>query len=398
MNQCGIAGRKKTMSDLRIGFAIVRNRRLRKFAWNMCTAVIALPALVGLMLLSGCRPTPLDTYQSTDITPSRLFMFSPLQVPLAATGTDALKVDLGRRLYYDTHLSANNSTSCNSCHQLTKYGVDPGQAVSLGFDHRPGGRNAPTVYNAGLQFVQFWDGRAATLAAQASGPMMNPVEMGMPGPEVVIAYIHSNTDYVKQFKLAFPDQKNPVTMEEVTAAIAEFEGRLVTPSRWDEYLKGNQQALSNDEKHGLQVFLHTGCASCHAGAGMGGNSFAKLGTYENWPDQKSDTGRMGLTRQERDLMYFKVPLLRNVVMTGPWFHDGKVKTIDESVRLMAKHQLGRNLTASEVSSIVTFLNALTGPVPQEFIRPPLPAATKAATAGMKLNTKFPAMTAVQNGE
>jgi cytochrome c peroxidase len=325
-------------------------------------------------------------------------MFSPLQGPPTATGVDALRVDLGRRLYYDTHLSANNSTSCNSCHQLTKYGVDPGQAVSRGFDHQPGGRNSPTVYNAGLQFVQFWDGRAATLAAQASGPMMNPVEMGMSGPDAVIAYIHANTDYVKQFKQAFPDQKNPVTMEDVTAAIAEFEGRLLTPSRWDEYLKGNEQALSNDEKQGLRVFLHTGCASCHAGAGMGGNSFAKLGTYESWPDQKSDTGRMGLTRQEPDLMYFKVPLLRNVVMTGPWFHDGKVTTIDESVRLMAKHQLGRNLTASEVSSIVTFLNALTGPIPQEFIRPPSPTATKATTAGMNVNTVLPMKTTVQEGE
>jgi cytochrome c peroxidase len=387
------------MNEIRKVFGGMRDRRLRGIAWHLPATAIAIPALTGLLiLLSGCHPTPLDAYQNTDITPSRLFMFSPLQAPPAAAGTVALKVDLGRRLYYDTHLSANNSTSCNSCHQLTKYGVDPGQAVSRGFNHQPGGRNSPTVYNAGLQFAQFWDGRAATLAAQASGPMMNPVEMGMSGPDAVIAYIHANTDYVERFKQAFPDQKDPVTMEAVTAAIANFEEGLVTPARWDEYLKGNEQALSNDEKQGLRVFLQTGCASCHAGAGMGGNSFAKLGTFEDWPDQKSDSGRMGLTRQDRDLMYFKVPLLRNVVMTGPWFHDGKVKTIDESVRLMARYQLGRNLTASEVSSIVTFLNALTGPIPQEFIRPPVPTATKATTTGMKLNTRLPAMTAVQDGE
>jgi cytochrome c peroxidase len=376
------------MSDIWNVSAIVRDRRLR-------AAVISLPVLAGLLILvSGCRPTPLDADENTDITPGRLFMFSQLKATPAPTGVDAFRVNLGRRLYYETHLSANNSTSCNSCHQLSKYGVDPGQAVSQGFDHQPGGRNSPTVYNAGLQFVQFWDGRAATLAAQASGPIMNPVEMGMSGPEAVIAYIHSNTEYARQFKQAFPGQKDPVTMENVTAAIADFEGRLLTPARWDEYLKGNQDALSNDEKQGLRVFLRTGCASCHAGAGMGGNSFAKLGTYRDWPDQKADKGRMGLTHQDRDLMYFKVPLLRNVVQTGPWFHDGKVTTVDEAVRLMAQYQLGRNLTASEVSSIVTFLNALTGPIPQEYIRPAAPATN----AGAKINTKLAVKTSVQEGE
>lgn len=328
-------------------------------------------------------------------------MFTPLRAPQAATGLAALKVDLGRRLYYDTHLSANNSTSCNSCHQLDRYGIDPGRSVSLGFDKKPGGRNAPTVYNAGLQFVQFWDGRAATLAAQASGPMMNPVEMGMSGPEAVLVYVHANANYIKQFKQAYPDQKDPVTMENVTDAIAGFEARLLTPSRWDEYLRGNQQALSDDEKEGLRIYLRSGCASCHAGVGLGGNSYAKLGAFKDWPDQKSDTGRMDLTHQQRDLMYFKVPLLRNVAQTGPWFHDGKVEIIDEAVRLMGRHETGREFTASEVKSIVAFLNALTGPIPQEFVQPPsehAPAGTSPDTTSLKRKIDLRGMAAVERGE
>jgi cytochrome c peroxidase len=281
---------------------------------------------------------------------------------------------------------------------LAKFGVDPGQAVSRGFDHKPGGRNSPTVYNAGLQFVQFWDGRAASLAAQASGPMMNPVEMGMPGAEAVLAYVHSNVNYVNQLKQAYPGQKNPVTMENVTDAIASFEGRLLTPARWDEYLKGNQQALSEDEKEGLRVYLRSGCASCHAGAGLGGNSYAKLGVSENWPDLKSDTGRMALTHQERDLMYFKVPLLRNVVQTGPWFHNGNVQTIDEAVRLMGKHQLGLDLTASEVTSIVAFLNSLTGPIPQSFIEPPSQQKAAARIDGLKPEIDLRVNAAAERGE
>lgn len=362
-------------------------------AYPVCVVLFLVFLATGfLTALSACNSTAVEA-EEADITPGKLFMFSPLQTMPPATGTDALKVNLGRRLYYETHLSTNNSTSCNSCHELAKYGVDPGQPVSSGFNGKPGGRNSPTVYNAGLQFSQFWDGRAPTLAAQAAGPMMNPVEMGMPGPEAVIAYIRSNPGYVKQFKDAFPTQKDAITMENVTAAIASFEERLQTPARWDEYIKGNEQALSDAEKQGLRVFLNTGCASCHAGAGMGGNSFAKLGTYQDWPDEKSDTGRMGLTHQPRDLMYFKVPLLRNVTMTGPWFHDGKVKSIDEAVQMMGKYQLGRNLTASEVHSIVMYLNTLTGPIPQEYIQPQLPDTTSS-----KVDSQLPAKAPVRKGE
>lgn len=281
-----------------------------------------------------------------------------------------MRVNLGRRLFYDQHLSKNSSISCNSCHQLTEYGVDPGKAVSFGHDQHPGGRNSPTVYNAGLQFAQFWDGRAATLAEQASGPMMNPVEMGMPGPETVLAYIHSNPVYIQLFRKTYPSRKDPMVMENVTDAIAAFESGLLTPARWDKYLEGDESALSNEEKQGLRVYLRTGCASCHAGTAMGGNSYQKLGAYHNWPDQQTDPGRLALTQQQRDRMYFKVPTLRNVERTGPWFHDGKVKTIEQAVRLMAQYQTGHPLSDADVQSIVKFLHALTGDIPQQYIQPP----------------------------
>jgi cytochrome c peroxidase len=366
----------------KIGKVFAEARKRRIGAWIECTLLVVFAG--SLAMLAGCQKESTNGGPNDEIAPQNLFMFSALQAPAPAAGVAAMRVDLGRRLYYDQHLSVNGSLSCNSCHQLAKYGVDPGAAVSLGHNKKPGGRNSPTVYNAGLQFAQFWDGRAATLAAQASGPMMNPVEMGMSGPEAVLAAIHSNPAYVKQFKQAYADPKDPVAMENVTDAIAAFEGRLLTPARWDKYLAGDLSALSEGEKHGLRVYLEAGCAACHAGKGMGGNSYQKLGVYRNWPDEKADTGRLALTKEARDLMYFKVPTLRNVTETGPWFHDGQVKTIEEAVRLMAKHQSGEMLSDADVNSIVSFLGALKGDIPAQFVQPPAeeaPAGKVAANRG-----------------
>ncbi len=323
----------------------------------------------AFILLTSCGGISFDTRPSADIAPQSLFMFAPVQAPGPATGVSALRVDLGRRLFYDNHLSVNASVSCDSCHHLAEYGVDPGNSVSLGHDKKPGDRNSPTVYNAVLQFAQFWDGRAATLAEQAAGPMMNPVEMGMPDPMAVLAYLHSSPDYVRQFQQAYPGSGDPVLMDNVTDAIATFESGLITPARWDKYLQGDTSALSDEEKKGLRIFLRSGCASCHAGKGMGGNSYQKLGAYRNWPDQHTDVGRMALTHQPADLLYFKVPLLRNVTETGPWFHDGHVKTIGDAVRLMGRYQSGRQLSEDEVHSIVLFLGSLRGEIPQSYIKP-----------------------------
>jgi cytochrome c peroxidase len=331
-------------------------------------------ALVSFLFLNGCGGASLNPNPDTDISPSRLTMFAPISAePRPTDPAVEARIDVGRELYYDTHLSTNNSVSCNSCHQLTKYGVD-GRAHSLGHDHRPGARNAPTVYNAGYEFVQFWDGRAADLAAQAAGPMMNPVEMGMSGPTQVVAYVHSTPKYVAQLQQAFPGQSDPVTLKTITTSIAAFEDGLRTPSRFDRYLEGDTTALTAREKQGLRVFLRSGCASCHAGRDLGGNSYEQLGAAVDWPDQHTDIGRGSITRQARDDMFFKVPTLRNVDQTAPYFHDGHVKTLAQAVRLMGHYQAGDSLSDSDVASIVTFLHSLTGEIPTTYIQPPLPAS------------------------
>ncbi len=347
---------------------------------------LVLAAACGV--LAGCGHASFDPQPDADITPQRLFMFSALQTAAPGSGSATPRVDLGRRLYYDVHLSENGSVSCNNCHQLDRYGVDPGKPVSYGHNKHPGGRNSPTVYNAGLQFVQFWDGRAATLAAQASGPMMNPVEMGMSGPDAVLAYIRSRLDYVRQFHAAYPEATEPITLDHVTDAIATFEAGLRTPARWDKYLGGDTAALTEPEKQGLRVFLHTGCAACHAGVDLGGNSYEQLGAAHNWPD-KSDAGRGGVTHRAGDAMYFKVPMLRNVEKTGPWFHNGQVQTLDSAVRLMAQYEAGQHLSDGDVRSIVSFLHSLTGTIPQQYILPPSPNGAVAShpvlTKGIRSN-------------
>jgi cytochrome c peroxidase len=238
-----------------------------------------------------------------------------------------------------------------------------------------------------LQFVQFWDGRAPTLAAQASGPMMNPVEMGMSGPDAVLAVLRATPDYVAAFKKAYPESRDPVTMENVTDAIAQFESGLVTPAPWDDYLRGNQNALTADQKEGLRVYMQAGCSACHAGTGMGGNSYQKLGAFKDWPDQKSDRGRFDVTKETRDQMYFKVPLLRNIDQTGPYFHNGQVATLEEAVRLMGHHQTGHNLSPQEIQSIVSFLHSLTGPLPNKYVEPPAAAETQKTASSKHASLK-----------
>ncbi len=287
--------------------------------------------------------------------------------------TDA-KIDLGRMLYFDTRLSKNHDVSCNSCHDLAQYGVDR-KRFSTGHRRQMGGRNSPTVYNAGGHIAQFWDGRAETLEDQATGPMMNPVEMAMPEPARVIATLQSMPEYMAAFEKAFPGEKDPVTFPNVAKAIGAFERKLVTPSRFDKYLAGDPKALTAKEKDGLKLFVETGCTTCHNGPAVGGSSFQKLGLVEPYPDQ-SDLGRFGVTQDEADKMKFRVPSLRNVAKTGPYFHHGKYAKLDQVVRTMAKHQLGKKLTHAEVGKIIAFLNALTGELPKDYIRPPkLPAST-----------------------
>ncbi len=311
---------------------------------------------------------------AVSVDDARLALFKPaLPAEFAAAGPPAApdKITLGRMLYYETRLSKNHDVSCNTCHSLTGFGVD-GSKVSVGHKKQQGSRNAPTVYNAAGHFVQFWDGRAKDVEEQAQGPVLNPVEMAMPTAAKVEATLRSIPGYVELFKKAFPEAAQPVTLANAAAAIGAFERKLVTPSRWDKFLAGDPGALTEDEQVGLGKFLAVGCNACHLGTLLGGGMYQKAGLRKPWPSD-ADGGRFAVTKQEADRMLFKVPSLRNIEKTAPYFHDGSVATLDEAVRTMGRHQLGLELAEADVGAIVNFLKSLTGSIPQEYVQaPPLP--------------------------
>lgn len=305
--------------------------------------------------------------------------FQPLPGSFPATNNppNDAKIALGRMLYYDKRLSKNHDISCNSCHQLDKFGVD-NEATSPGHKKQRGDRNSPTVYNAAGHIAQFWDGRAATVEEQAKGPILNPVEMAMPNEASVVAVLKSIPGYVTAFQKAFPQEKEPVTYDNMAKAIGAFERNLVTPSRWDRFLKGDNHALTNPEKKGFMLFVTTGCLTCHSGPLFGGHMYQKLGLLKPWPGVK-DTGRHQVTKQEYDKYMFKVPSLRNVEKTAPYLHNGSVKTLEQMVSMMAEYQLGRTLSTQDVTLIVAFLKSLTGTVDKNYIREPQLPPSSATT-------------------
>ncbi|MGB9605539.1 MAG: cytochrome-c peroxidase, partial [Bryobacteraceae bacterium] len=324
-----------------------------------------------IALVIGCQRKSTET-----VDPAKLKLFQPL--PAVAAGPSGPPseelISLGRMLYYDPRLSKSQKISCNSCHDLNKYGVD-NQPTSDGHKGQKGDRNSPSVYNAALQFAQFWDGRAAHVEEQAKGPVLNPVEMAMPSDKLVIAVLKSIPEYVQAFRRAFPSDEDPVTMDNVARAIGAFERKLLTPARWDKFLAGDAQALTPQEKTGLNAFLDAGCQTCHSGVLLGGDMFQRLGAAKPYPDQ-SDLGRYRVTKRDADRMVFKVPPLRNVEKTAPYFHTGKVATLEEAVQQMAEYQLGKSLSRREIESIVTFLRSLTGEIPADYIKTPeLPGST-----------------------
>lgn len=297
-------------------------------------------------------------------------MMSPLQaaMPSETNPSTPAKVALGRMLFYDPRLSKDDSVSCNSCHDLDRYGVD-GLQFSFGVGGQKGGRNSPTVYHAAGQVLQFWDGRALDVEEQAKGPVLNPVEMAMASPAEVEAKLRAVPGYAGAFAQAFPGQPQPVTFDNMALAIGAFERGLVTPARWDRFLTGDRRVLDSDEFAGHHEFMHSGCAACHNGAFVGGQSLQKLGVARPWPTA-SDPGRQNVTNAATDYMVFKVPTLRNVAQTGPYFHDGSVAKLDDAVRRMAEHQLGVDLSSKQVSLIVAWLETLTGEIPRGYIKKP----------------------------
>jgi len=297
--------------------------------------------------------------------------YEPPAIPGVA-GTPA-QVELGRMLYFEPRLSKSHAIACNSCHMVGLGGADL-QETSVGHEWQRGGRNAPTVLNAVFNTAQFWDGRAKDLEEQAGGPMVNPVEMGTTETHV-LEQLRGIPGYVQAFGRAFPGSGDPITFDNVRNAIAVFEATLLTPDApFDRFLRGDPSALTADQRQGLTLFMDKGCAGCHNGINVGGGQYAPFGVVER-PGAEilppADTGRFQVTQTPSDQYVFKVPTLRNIELSPPYFHSGRVWDLRQSVGVMGASQLGARLSDAEIDSITRFLLALTGEQPK-VVYPQLP--------------------------
>ena len=333
--------------------------------------------LIGATILNACGPHPepenagppsYQHYVNPQLIEQATSLFAALPDEMTSE-TNVLtfeKVRLGRKLYMDNRLSKEGNQSCNTCHNLQTYGVD-NLPTSPGDNGGFGDRNSPTVYNAALHFVQFWDGRSPDVEDQAGGPILNPVEMAMPSKAYVVQRLRGIEEYRELFGDAFPGDGDPITYENLQLAIGAFERTLVTPSRFDDFLNGDHTALSDQEIRGLETFINTGCTTCHMGAALGGTTFQKFGVYDEYwkltSSEHIDEGRYVVTESESDKYIFKVPSLRNIEKTGPYFHDGSVDDLEKATMIMARGQLNKELTEDELSDITAFLKSLTGEIP-----------------------------------
>lgn len=289
-------------------------------------------------------------------------------VNIPKTPQQEAKIELGKMLWFDPRLSLSGKVSCNTCHDLSTNGADT-KPLSIGYAGRKGTVNSPTVFNAEKQIAQFWDGRAKTLAEQATGPITNPLEMAMT-PELAEGVIRSIPGYRPYFEKAF-GSKNP-TFSEIAEALAAFETTLTTPNApFERYLKGDKNALTQQQIDGLKLFRRSGCIRCHSGNLLGGTSFQKVGSVRPYETDNSSKGRMDVSGKPWDEMMFKVPTLLNVERTAPYFHDGAVKTLPDAVKKMADIQLDMNLSEKQVEEIVAFLESLNGELPK-IEKPTLP--------------------------
>ncbi len=289
----------------------------------------------------------------------------PIEMP---TDLDRGKVELGKKLFFDPRLSKSGWISCNSCHNLSMGGTD-NLVSSIGHGWAEGPINAPTVLNSSYNLAQFWDGRAADLVEQAGGPIANPGEMAS-SHELAVEVLGTIPGYVAEFNDVYGT--DAITIDQVTGAIAEFERTLVTPdSRFDQWLKGDEDALTEQELKGYELFKITGCIGCHNGPAVGGGAFQKMGSFNRYETPNPAVGRQGVTGERADLMRFKVPNLRNVELTYPYFHDGQVRTLEEAVNTMVWVQLNRRFSEEGTAKVVAFLKSLTGKQPQ-FTLPQLP--------------------------
>ena len=314
--------------------------------------------VVIFILLMPAQAVLADDVERLIRRANRYFIAMPEAMPGAENDTPE-RISLGKKLFFDKRLSINDKQACVSCHGLEDgaAGVD-NLPTSPGAKGQIGTRNSPTILNAGWQRLQFWDGRAEDLVAQAKEPILNPIEMGMPDEKTVEQKIRAIPEYQQLFAAAFPEASQPVTYQHLAEAIASFERTLMTPSRFDDFLNGDAAALTEEEQRGLKTFIKQDCKSCHDGILLGGEALEPLGK-ENPYDNQSDLGLYTLTKNEEDRMVFKTAQLRNVTLTAPYFHDGKITTLAEAVRLMGRLQLDVELTEQEVENIMSFLKALT---------------------------------------
>ena len=344
---------------------------------------------VGAIVASALTETTVAQETSDALAEAqRHFEPLPKNAPTAEHRPTPQQVSLGRMLFFDPRISDDGTGSCVRCHQPALYGADA-LPKSLGLHDKRLARNAPTVLNMALHFKVHWDGLFETVEAQASKALLGPGFANADHPAAV-ARLKAIPGYAELFREAFPEAADPVTAENWGRAIGAYERTLLTPSRFDEFLRRKKDALSQSEQTGLRTFLDRGCVQCHSGAGIGGDAFEKFGVVEDYwkqtHSQEIDKGRFNITKDDDDLYVFKVPSLRNVAMTPPYFHDGSVKALAEAVKIMGKVQLGTELSPQETDGVVAFLGALTGELPEEFAKAPmLPVAGfgAASAAGAK---------------
>jgi cytochrome c peroxidase len=318
---------------------------------------------------------------SAIFAPQAMAADEPIKPIQPAKVKDAGMVELGKKLFFDPRLSKSGFISCNSCHNLSMGGTD-NLKTSIGHNWQKGPINAPTVLNSSLNLAQFWDGRALTLQDQAGGPIANPGEMASTHT-LAISVLQSIPAYVAEYKKVFNSDK--ISVDGVTKAIAAFEETLVTPnSRFDKWLKGDKKALSAQELAGYELFKDSGCTACHNGAAAGGNTYQKMGIIEPYKSSSPAEGRVAVTKEEGDRFFFKVPTLRNVEMTYPYFHDGEAGSLAQAVDVMGRIQLGKAFSKDESDKIVAFLKSLTGDQP-DFKLPILPPSTDATPKPQPFN-------------
>ncbi|KNY18394.1 cytochrome C peroxidase [Shinella sp. SUS2] len=333
-------------------------------------------ATVALSLLAtaalAADPVP------ADLRATALDIFKPLPSTYPAVSDNPItpeKIDLGKALFFDPRLSASGVFSCNSCHNLAT-GGDDNLETSIGHGWQKGPRNSPTALNAVFNDAQFWDGRAEDLKAQAKGPIQAGVEMANT-PNQVVATLKSMPNYVEWFTAAFPDEADPVTFDNMAKAIEAFEATLITPAPFDAYLNGDDGAMTAEEQAGLALFIDKGCASCHSGVNLGGNGYYPFGLIEKPGAEvlpENDKGRFAVTATADDSYVFRAAPLRNVTLTAPYFHSGKVWNLKQAVAIMGTSQLGEDLADTDVDRIVAFLGSLEGRMP-DVVYPVLPAET-----------------------